>query len=75
MCLLCGSDYLENIKGLGLVVILEFFDDDYNEKGKLQDYFKKKITKGFSKSKLLPKNTKSLKEYLNLLENIENGLE
>ena len=37
--LLCGSDYLDNIKGLGLIVILSFFDDDYNEMLKLDNYF------------------------------------
>ena len=40
---MCGSDYLDNIKGVGFVIAINFFDDDYDEIGKLKDYIKRKL--------------------------------
>ena len=39
---MCGSDYLDNIKGVGFVVAINFFDNDYNEIDKLRDYILRK---------------------------------
>ncbi len=43
---MCGSDYLDNIKGIGFMVALGFFDDEYNEFEKLEIFLSNKIKKG-----------------------------
>jgi hypothetical protein len=51
---MCGSDYLDNIKGVGFVIAINFFDSEYNELGKLEEYFQRKIQLKKNSYDLLP---------------------
>lgn len=61
--LFCGSDYLENIKGVGFLVALGFFDDDYNELEKLESFLENKIKWGHKIEKILPNKIWTISEY------------
>ena len=56
---MCGSDYLDNVRGVGFVVAINFFDDDYNEMEKLGQFVERKVQLGKRVYDLLPQSVDS----------------